>query len=82
MSSLHVKVVRMKNFAKSFDNDSEAFWYLCNKFQELNYENVKLCVFIGPQIRKLLAHTYFQGLLNDNERNIWITSRLVLANFL
>lgn len=39
-------------------------------------------VFIGPQIRKVIADTHFQDLLNDIERNAWLAFKSVVANFL
>lgn len=82
MPPLHIKLGLVKNFVKALDNDSDAFRYLCNKFPELSYAKVKEGVFIGPQIRKVMADTHFQDLLNDTERNAWVAFKSVVANFL
>ncbi len=62
MPPLHIKLGLMKNFVKALDNGSDAFRYLCNKFPELSNAKVKEGVFIGPQIRKVIADTHFQDL--------------------
>ena len=69
--------MKIKNFVKALDNDSDAFRYLCSKFPELSYAKVKEDVFIGPQIRKVIAGTHFQDLLHDSERNSWIAFKSV-----
>ena len=79
---LHIKLGLMKNFVKAIENNSDAFWYLCNKFPELSYEKVKEGVFIGQQIKKVIADTYYQDLLNDTERNAWVAFKSVVVNFL
>ena len=58
MPPLHIKLELMKNFVKALDNDSDAFRSLCTKFPELCtkfYAKVKEGLFIGPQIRKIIA---------------------------
>ncbi|MFP3020308.1 MAG: hypothetical protein ACEY3F_03025, partial [Wolbachia sp.] len=62
---------------KALDNDSDAFRYLCNKFPEVSYAKVKEGVFVGPQIRKIIADSHFQDLLGA-----WVSFKSVVANFL
>lgn len=57
MPPLHIKLGLMKNFVKALHNNIDALRYLCNKFLKLNYAKMK-SVFIGPQIRRVLADTY------------------------
>jgi hypothetical protein len=82
MPPLHIKLGLMKNFVKALDNDSDAFRYLRNKFPELSDAKVTEGVFIGPQIRKIIADSHFQDLLSDTERDAWVAFKSVVANFL
>ena len=72
----------MQNFVKALDNDSDAFQYLCKKFPKLSYAKVKEGVFIGPQIRKIIADRYFDDLLDGNASEAWVAFKSVVANFL
>lgn len=73
----------MKNFMKALYKDSDGFWYhLCNKFPELSCAKVKEGLSIGLQIRKIIADTHFQDLLDDTERDAWVVFMSVIANFL
>lgn len=82
MPPLHIKLGLMKQFVKALDNDSDAFRYLCNKFPKLSYAKVKEGVFIGPQIRKIIADSHFQELLGATERDAWVAFKSVVDNFL
>ena len=68
MIPLHIKLGLMKSFVKAMNNDSDAFRYLRGKFPELSDAKVKEGVFIGPQIRKILADKQFEELLDGRER--------------
>ncbi|MFP3025825.1 MAG: hypothetical protein ACEY3L_06090, partial [Wolbachia sp.] len=37
-------------------------------------------VFIGPQIRKIIADSHFQDLLGGTERAAWMAFKSVIAN--
>lgn len=82
MPPLHIKLGLMKNFVKALDTYSDAFQYLRNKFPELSIAKVKEGVFIGPQIRKIIADSHFQDLLTGTERDAWVAFKSVVANFL
>ena len=82
MPPFHIKLGLMKNFVKALDNDSDAFRYLRNKFPELSDAKVTEGVFIGPQIRKIIADSHFQELLSATERDAWVAFKSVVANFL
>ena len=82
MPPLHIKLGLMKNFVKALDKNSDAFRYLCNKFPELSYAKVKEGVFIGPQIRKIIADSHFEDLLSRTEKKAWLAFKSVVANFL
>lgn len=82
MPPLHIKLGLMKNFVKAMDNNSDAFLYLRGKFPELSDAKVKEGVFIGPQIRKIVADKQFEQLLSGRERDAWVAFKSVVANFL
>ncbi|MFP3019963.1 MAG: hypothetical protein ACEY3F_01175, partial [Wolbachia sp.] len=58
------------------------FGTCANKFPELNYVKVKKGVFIGPQIRKIIADSHFQNLLDGTERDAWVAFKIVVTNVL
>jgi hypothetical protein len=78
----HIKLGLMKNFVKELDNNSDVFRHLYNKFPELSYAKVKEGVFIGPQIRKIIADSHFEDLLGSTEKDAWLAFKSVIANFL
>jgi len=53
LPSMHVKLVLMKNFVKSMNQEEAAFTYLGENFPRLNEAKLKEGIFIGPQIRDL-----------------------------
>lgn len=82
MPPLHIKLGLIKNFVKALDNNSDAFRHLSNTFPELSYAKVKEGVFIGPQIRKIIADSHFEDLLSSTEKDAWLAFKSVVANFL
>ena len=82
MPPLHIKLGLMKNFVKALDSETDAFKYLRNKFPELSYAKVKEGVFIGPQIRKIMADEHFQDILSRSEKYAWVAFKSVVTNFL
>ena len=43
---------------------------------------VKEGIFVGPQIRCMIADQQFEELLVERERNAWISFKSIVANFL
>jgi hypothetical protein len=82
MPPLHIKLGLMKNFVKALSKDSDAFKYVCEMFPKLSYAKVKEGIFVGPQIRKLIADEQFDNILDATERNAWSAFKSVVANFL
>lgn len=79
---LHIKLGVMKNFVKAMDKLSDGFLYLKSKFPKVSDAKLKEGVFIGPQIRSLMADEHFEGLLNPLERAAWQSFKSLCCNFL
>ena len=72
----------MKQYTKALDDSSKAFAFLRNKFPRLGEAKVKAGVFVGPQIRKLLADSEFPNLLTNVERKALLSFNQFVENFL
>ena len=59
LSSLHIKLNLMKQFAKALDKSDACFRYICNTFPGLRREKAKVGIFDGPQICKLIKDQAF-----------------------
>lgn len=78
---LHIKLGLIKNFAKKLDRNGPAFKYLVSKFPKMSEAKLKEGVFVGPQIRQLHQDEIFEYLLNDVEKEAWISFREVVNYF-
>ena len=56
---LQIKLGLMKQYVKALNKDSECFQYILRKFHNLSMEKLKVGIFHGPQIRKLVKDTDF-----------------------
>jgi hypothetical protein len=72
----------MKNFVKALDKTSQAFFYLREKFPHVSDEKVKEGIFVGSQIRKVIAFRHFEELLCGKEQDAWVGFKSIVANFL
>lgn len=79
---LHIKLGLMKNFVKGLDTTSEAFTYLRSKFPQVSDAKIKEGIFVGPQIRTVIAGIHFEELLHGKDRDTWVAFKLIIANFL
>ena len=68
MLLLHIKLGLIKQFFKALDRNLEAFKYLQNFFPKLFEAKIKPCIFISPQIRKILECAEFFKKLSTTER--------------
>ena len=50
---LHIKLGIMKQFVKTFDNESFALQYLHTKFPKLSSEKVRAGIFVGLKTKKI-----------------------------
>ena len=79
---LHIKLGLMKNFVKALDKTSSAFAYLRSMFPQISDAKIKEGIFVGPQIRKVIADRRFEELLNGKDLHAWVAFKSVVANFL
>ena len=79
---LHIKLGLMKQFVKALPKDGNCFKYLCKKFSTLSDAKLKEGVFVGPDIRKLLKDTEFEGSMTQTEKAAWIAFKEVINKFL
>ncbi|CAN2389181.1 hypothetical protein PRIEUP_LOCUS18277 [Pristimantis euphronides] len=79
---LLIKLGLMKQFAKSLPRDGECFKYLVTKFPSLSEAKLKEGVFVGPDIRRLLADKEFVNTMTDPQKEGWIAFKEVVEKFL
>ena len=72
----------MKNFVKAMDPHGEGFKYLKELFgAEKSDAKLKVGIFVGPEIRKLMIDDGFQKRLSTLEFAAWEGFKLVVNNF-
>ena len=59
MPPLHIKLGLKKQFVKALDKNGGCFKYLCRFFPGLSLEKLKVGIFDGPQICKLISDPNF-----------------------
>ena len=79
---LHIELGLAKQFVKSLKPTSRAFCYIRKMFPSVSEAKVKEGVFVGPQIRRMLASEVLQEQMSDLERNTWQTFRMIVEGFL
>ena len=65
LSSLHKKLVLMKNFVKALNRVNPSFKFLQSKFPAVSDAKIGAGVFNGPQIRELRRDTAFDEVLTE-----------------
>ncbi|GBP73879.1 hypothetical protein EVAR_82708_1 [Eumeta japonica] len=65
---LHIKLGLMKQFVKSLPREGTCFKYLISKFPGLSEAKLKEGVFIGPDIRRLMADQQSITTMTDPQR--------------
>ena len=71
----------MKQFVKALNKENACFKYIREKLPNLNAENVKEDVFVGPQIRKLTKDLQFLSTMTNVEKT-WLSFAEVVSKFL
>lgn len=79
---LHIKLGIMKNFVKAMDKEKPAFKYLKEKFPKISAAKLNEGIFVGPQIRQVLKDEHFDSILEDKEKEAFMSFKSVCANFL
>ena len=79
---LHIILRLMKQFFKALDKTGKFFQYILSAFPRLSSEKLKVGIFGGPQIRKLMKHPNFQHSMNEIESASWLSFVEIVKKFL
>ena len=79
---LHIKLGLIKQYVKAMDSDSDALQYIRSMFPKLSEAKVKGGIFVGPQIRRMLASKDLEERMTPTEKNAWNAFRHVVHGFL
>lgn len=82
MPPLHIKLGLMKQFVKALDKEKAAFKYLQSFFPRLSEAKVTAGVFVGPQIKKIMACPEFPKTLTKVQEAAWNSFIAVAHGFL
>ena len=72
----------MQQYIKILDKEHECFKYLAGKFPKLSQAKIKVGIFNGPDIRKLMKDDAFIEKMNSQEKNAWLIFQEVVKKFL
>ena len=79
---LHIKLGLIKQFVKALDKDGQCLKYICQVFPGLSIEKLKVGIFNGPDIWKLIKDRNFTNNMNQLELNAWQSFVEVVEKFL
>jgi hypothetical protein len=79
---LRIKLGGIKNFVKALDKNSTGFMYLKNMFSMMSDDKIKVEIFVGPQINKLIQDIKFEDQLSEVEEEAWKSFKTVSITFL
>ena len=79
---LHIKLGLMKNFVKALNKSGEGFKQIEMLFPKISVAKLNEGIFVGPDLRKLIANSQFVAKLSHIERNAWLSFVEVTNNFL
>ena len=67
---------------KALDKNGACFRYLCSKFPHVSDAKLKEGIFVGPDIRKLMADADFEIQMTQVEKEAWLSFKAVIEGFL
>lgn len=79
---LHIKLGLIKNFVETLNREAPASQYLIKLSPKLLYPKIKEGIFVGSDIRKLMAGAKFTKCLTPNEAAAWASFKSAVHNFL
>ena len=79
---LHIKLGLAKQFVKSLKPTSHAFCHIKQLFPSISEAKVRSGIFVGPQIRRMLASEELKKQMSDLEKNAWQAFRMIAEGFL
>ena len=78
---LHIKLGLAKQFAKSLKPTSRAFRHIRQLFPSISEAKVRSGIFVGPQIRRMLASEELEKQMSDLERNAWQAFTMIVEGY-
>ena len=84
LPSLHIKLGLAKQFDKALKPTIRVFRHIRQMFPSISEAKVTSgrLIFVGPQIRRMLASEELQEQMSDWERNAWQAFRMIVEGFL
>ena len=79
---MHIKRGLAKQFVKALKSTSRAFRHIRQMFPSISEAKIKGGIFVGPQIKKILASEELEEQMSDLERNAWQAFRMIVEGFL
>jgi len=79
---LHIKLGLMKNFVKALDKSGAGFKHLEKLFPKISAAKLNEGIFVGPDVRKVIADSQFISKLSHVQRNAWLSFVDVINRFL
>ena len=79
---MHIKLGLAKQFVKALKPTSRAFRHIRQMFPSISEAKVKGGIFVGPQIRRMLAFEELEEQMSDLKRNAWQALRMIAEGFL
>ena len=78
---LHIKLGLAKQFVKALKPTSRAFRHIRQMFPSISEAKVNGGIFVGPQIRRMLASEELDEQMSDLERYAWQAFRMIVEGF-
>ena len=79
---LHIKLGLVKQFVKALDPAGAAFQHIQQMFPKLSAAKVAGGIFVGPQIKSMLACKELENKMLPVEKRAWVAFRHVVHGFL
>jgi hypothetical protein len=79
---LHITLGLIKQFIKALDRDGPTLTFIRGMFPKVTDAKINEGVFIGPQVRKMLASQELQSKMKPVEKRAWCSLRNVVNGFL
>jgi hypothetical protein len=79
---LHIKLGLVKQFVKALDPAGAAFQHIQQMFPKLSAAKVAGGIFVGPQIKSMLACKELENKMFAVEKRAWVAFRHVVHGFL
>ena len=81
LPTMHIKLGLAEQFVKSLKPTSRPVRYIRQMFLSISEAKVTGGIFLGPQIRRMLASEQLEGQMSDLERNAWQAFRMIVEGF-